>query len=93
MSGKPGLRSERKQHYKLQRKEYTDPTTFIWTHQRTCPGTFKQTNASGSYEEFSCKLCESTYTKIWRDYNQFKFKGTLISPIQPNQKQKENTNA
>ena len=93
MSGKPGLRSERKQHYKLQRIEYTNPSDFIWTHQRTCPGTFKQVSAYGSSESFGCKLCESTYTKTYRSYNQFKFEGTLIQPIMPNTRPKENANA
>lgn len=73
---------------------HTDASKFIIAHQKNCNGSFKQVTTRGSTESFSCKLCESSYIKTWRSYNQFKFEGTLIQPVQPNTKPKENaTNA
>lgn len=72
---------------------HTDPAKFMALHQRQCSGTFKNILSSGNTEHFSCKLCESTYRKTWRLYNQFKFKGQLVQIVIPVKKQMETKDA
>lgn len=83
MSRRPG-RCFGKIKPKTKSEAYTDPSTFMYLHDKHCDFNFKLATEFGNNETFVCKKCNSEYTKRWRSRNHFDFEGLLTYSLRNN---------
>lgn len=83
MGKRPG-RNFGKIKQKTKSEAYSDPSTFMYMHDKHCDDTFKLATECGMTETFVCRRCNSQYTKKWRSRNHFEFEGLLTYYLRNN---------